>query len=304
MITPMEDQIRLAAFHWLKTQNEIHGDILPRNILENGFDFHGERITLVGPSGIWKPRQFRIKPLSITTILNGPYKDALTSDGFVSYKYRGIDPNHRDNVGLRLAMETKTPLIYFVNVSPGKYMTYFPAYITYDDQQRLSFTVALDQQNFLFTPENMVAENDEPSEYYRRKYITAAVQIRLHQQAFRERVLAAYNTQCCLCKINHYELLDASHIIPDNEPNGDPVIQNGLTLCKIHHAAFDSNIIGITPDYQIKVRTDVLQEIDGPMLKHGIQELNDHRIILPSKRKDYPDKDRLAWRYDRFQKTG
>lgn len=300
-MTPMEDQIRLAAFTWLQNQCKMFGEILPRNLLANGFIFQGERITLLGPSGIWKPKQFRIIPISFTSIINGPYPDEIRADGFLSYKYRGTDPGHRDNVGLRYAMETKTPLIYFANVSPGKYMVNFPAFIIQDDPRRLEFTVALDQQNFMSSQENMAAEKDE---YYRRKYITGTVQIRLHQQAFRERVLAAYNTQCCLCKINHYELLDASHIIPDNEPNGDPVIPNGLTLCKIHHAAFDSNIIGITPDYQIKVRTDVLQEIDGPMLKHGIQELNDHKIILPAKRKDYPDKDRLAWRYDRFQKTG
>jgi len=60
----------------------------------------------------------------------------------------------------------------------------------------------------------------------------------------------------------------------------------------------------ITPDYDIRVRTDVLQEIDGPMLKLGIQEMNNHKIILPSKRRDYPDRERLDWRYERFRKTG
>lgn len=300
----MESQIRLAAFNWLRTQCEIHGEVLPRKILEDGFVFQGERITLVGPSGIWKPRQFQIKPLSITTILNGPYADKRTSDGFLSYKYRGTDPNHRDNVGLRIAMETNTPLIYFVSLTPGKYTVNFPAFIIHNNPQNLEFTVAFDEQSYLVKADNMVQENPESSEYYRRRYITSNVQVRLHQQFFRERVIAAYNTQCCLCKINHNELLDAAHIIPDNEPKGDPIIPNGLTLCKIHHAAFDSNIIGITPDYNIKVRTDVLEEIDGPMLKHGIQELNDHKIILPTKRRDYPDKERLDWRYERFRRAG
>jgi putative restriction endonuclease len=118
----MEDQIRLAAFNWLKTQAEIYGEVFPRNILEAGFDFQGQRITMVGPAGIWKPKQFNVIPISITTILNGPYSDVISEDGFLSYKYRGTDPKHRDNVGLRVAMETKTPLIYFVSLAPGKYM--------------------------------------------------------------------------------------------------------------------------------------------------------------------------------------
>jgi len=74
-----------------------------------------------------------------------------------------------------------------------------------------------------------------------------------------------------------------------------------LSLCKIHHAAFDNNIIGITPDYIIKIRRDILEEIDGPMLKYGIQSLENQKIILPSHKRDWPDKDRLDQRYERFK---
>ena len=38
---------------------------------------------------------------------------------------------------------------------------------------------------------------------------------------------------------------------------------NVLSLCKIHHAAYDKNILGISPDYQVKVRIDILDEVDG-----------------------------------------
>lgn len=299
----MEDQIRLAAFNWLRIQSEIYGDVLPRKLLESGFEFQGERITLLGASGIWKPKQFIIKPISITTVLNGPYPDKMSPDGFLSYKYRGTDPNHRDNVGLRLAMQTKTPLIYFVNLSPGQYMANFPAYIISENRASLEFTVALDDEKYIGIPIETSHVSD-PSEYYRRKYITTLVEQRTHQQSFRLRVLAAYNSQCCLCKLNHSELLDASHIVPDNEPKGDPIVINGLTLCKIHHTAFDVNILGISPDYYIHVREDILQEIDGPMLKFGIQELNKQKIHLPGRERDYPDKERLDWRYEKFLKAG
>jgi putative restriction endonuclease len=299
----MEEQIRLAAFNWLKTQAEIYGEVFPRKILETGFDFHGQRITLVGPAGIWKPKPFSVIPISITTVLNGPYSDVITEDGFLSYKYRGTNPNHRDNVGLREAKMTNTPLIYFVSLSPGKYMANYPAYIMQDNQAMLEFTVALDDEKYIGKPIEPNPIN-APSEYYRRKYITTLVEQRAHQQSFRIRVLAAYNSQCCLCKLNHSELLDAAHIINDTEPLGDPIVPNGLTLCKIHHSAFDVNIIGISPDYQIHVREDILHEIDGPMLKHGIQELNHRKIILPTHRFDYPDRDRLEMRYEKFLKVG
>ncbi|TFH46735.1 MAG: hypothetical protein E4G94_01800 [ANME-2 cluster archaeon] len=60
----------------------------------------------------------------------------------------------------------------------------------------------------------------------------------LHQRGFRERVLLAYHTQCSFCRIKHAELLDAAHIIPDSEPKSLPVVPNGISLCKLHHAGF------------------------------------------------------------------
>jgi putative restriction endonuclease len=59
--------------------------------------------------------------------------------------------------------------------------------------------------------------------------------------------------------LKHRELLDAAHIIPDNLPEGKSTIENGLSLCKLHHSAYDAFIIGVTPDYIIQVRADILE---------------------------------------------
>jgi putative restriction endonuclease len=99
-------------------------------------------------------------------------------------------------------------------------------------------------------------------------------------------------------------LLDAAHIIADKEDIGDPIIPNGLALCKIHHAAFDNNFIGINSDYIIKIRTDLLTETDGPMLRYGIQSLNNTKSILPLHKRHWPDKERLEQRYSDFLKAG
>jgi putative restriction endonuclease len=76
-------------------------------------------------------------------------------------------------------------------------------------------------------------------------------------------VLRAYQQCCAICRLRHDELLEAAHILPDGHPLGEPVIPNGLALCKLHHAAFDAYIIGVTPDLEATVRLDVLQEIDA-----------------------------------------
>ncbi len=297
----MDTEIRSAAFIWLEDQTKIYGDVLPWNILSKGFVFQGQRIIPIGAAGIWKPAIMQY-PLSITTSPESPYDDSFTKDGLLTYRYRGTNPFHRDNIGLREAIRLKKPLIYFHGVLKGKYLATWPVFVIRDNLEDLSFTIAVeDMAHYKFLPESEVAE--DPATYFRRSYLTSNILIRLHQRSFRERVLQAYQDQCSLCHLKHRELLDAAHIIGDKEDNGEPIIQNGLSLCKIHHAAFDKNIIGIDPDYKIRVRKDILEETDGPMLRYGIQLLNDKSLVLPRNKKNWPDRERLEVRFDGFLKA-
>lgn len=298
----MDSQIRLATFDWLQDQIQIHGEVLPWSLLTKGFQFHNQQIHVVGAKGIWKPKTMQL-PLSIITKFEGPYSDSFTKEGLLAYSYRGtkVDINHSDNAGLREVMKQKLPLVYFSGVGKGRYFAAFPVYIIHDNPSRLTFTVQVDQMTALSKPQEA---EDTDSTHWRRKYATTSTKIRLHQQYFRERVLTAYHHQCTLCQLKHSELLDAAHIIPDTDELGAPIVPNGLSLCKIHHAAFDSNIIGINTDYEIKIRSDILEEINGPILKYGIQELNNQKLILPSRNKDWPDKERLEIRFDKFRNAG
>ena len=291
-------QVRLAAFSWLKTQVEIHGDVLPRTLLHEGFNFEGERVPLVAPQGIFKPRIMDL-PLSITTSPNSPYEDSFSRDKYLLYKYRGTDPAHRDNVGLREVFTKQKLLVYFHGLMPGKYLAVWPVFIIADDPTNLSFSVAVDDlATFEVERKDLgqVADREES----RRAYITSTTKVRVHQRRFREKVLEAYRSQCAFCRLRHRELLDAAHIIPDYEPESRPSVDNGLSLCKLHHAAFDSFIIGVSPDFKIKVRGDILEEIDGPLLKHGLQELDGMQIYLPERMIDRPDQEALEWKYQRF----
>lgn len=75
----------------------------------------------------------------------------------------------------------------------------------------------------------------------RRRYVTRVMQQRIHQARFRAIVLLAYSVRCTICRLHdHPELLDAAHILPDGHPRGEPIVPNGLALCKLHHAAFDA----------------------------------------------------------------
>jgi len=302
----MDSKYRTKAFEWLHNQIILHGDVLPRELLVQGFEYQGSRITFLGPQGIWKPKIFPEIPLSITTVISGPYNDSFSDDGLLLYRYQGTDSNQWDNVGLRKAMQYQVPLVYFNNVVKGRYHAIWPVYIVGDNPSLLTFKVAVDDEKSLKYNEAAGSElkiSESASEVARRAYITSTVKIRLHQRSFREKVLLAYKEQCALCRLKHRELLDAAHIIPDSDPEGEPRISNGISLCKLHHAAFDENFIGITPGYIIQVRADILEEKDGPLLKHGLQGLHNGPVSVPREKKLQPDRQLLERKYELFKKA-
>jgi putative restriction endonuclease len=84
---------------------------------------------------------------------------------------------------------------------------------------------------------------------------------------------------------------------------GQPIVSNGLPLTKIHHSAFDADLIGIDPDYRIHVSDRLLEIHDGPFLELGLKGIAGQVIQLPRRNEDRPDRDRLALRFEKFKKA-
>lgn len=293
----LDDHLRAAALARVQLLRERYAGRIPRDELGIGVIVHGQRIPIWNyMKGIHKPAVLGPQgaALSVQTSADSPYEDSHDPEaGHFIYKYRGNDPNHSDNVALRAAMSLQKPLIYLVAVDPGVYDAIVPVYVVGDQPERLQFSLAADQPSALLPL-------SDPLTPLRREYVTRAVMVRLHQQHFRRVVLRAYKEQCAVCRIRHVELLDAAHILADKHQLGEPVVSNGLGLCKIHHSAYDSDILGVDPDARVHIRTDILEERDGPMLRHGLQELHGAALTVPRKCELKPNRDFLAERFERF----
>ena len=299
-----DQEVRVRAFEFLGTQTQLHGDVLPWSVLSRGFDYEGTRVPLIGPQGIFKPAVLPEVPLSIATApeipgRKRPYDDGLGEDEILLYRYRGTDPMHRDNVGLRLAMERHTPLVYLFGIAKGEYLPSWPVYVVGDDRDDLCFRIQVDARERLVGGSADLPQVAEA----RRSYVTVVTLRRVHQATFRQRVLQAYQQRCAICRLKHVELLEAAHIVPDGDPRGEPVVPNGLALCSLHHAAFDRNLFGIRPDLTIEVRRDILGETDGPMLLHGLQKIDNEPILAPRSKLLRPREDFLEIRYEVFRKA-
>jgi putative restriction endonuclease len=225
---------------------------------------------------------------------SGPYDDVETEDGLLRYAYRDGDPDGGDNRKLRRAAELGLPLVLLQGIAPGVFVPTFPVYVVADDPVGRFVEIAVDENLRYLAGATPTADT--------REYAERLTRLRLHQPVFRARVLRAYEQACAICRLKHVDLLDAAHILSDAE-GGQPVVPNGLSLCKIHHAAYDRGILGVRRDYVVEVRADVLIEVDGPMLRHGIQDVHGWTLEVPKRVAERPDQDLLEQRWRVFNQT-
>jgi putative restriction endonuclease len=294
-----DERLRSSAFAFLRAvQLRTGGPVRFDDVAR--FEVDGQFVPLLDRQrGIRKPRTLDAA-LSFRTVYAArpdqrQYDDEPGSDGYLRYKWRGDDPSHPENRALRRAFEARVPLIWFQGIDVGLYLPVFPVWLVAEEPHLHQFVVALDLEQVA----SWDHVGDEAVEL-RRAYAERLVEERLHQPLFRARVLAAYENRCALCRLRHSVLLDAAHIRGDAE-GGEPVVPNGIAMCKIHHAAFDGMIMAVRPDYRIEVRDDVLGEDDGPTLRYALQGLHGDAIEVPRRRAAQPDRNLLEERYERFR---
>jgi len=267
------------------------GGVVTREQLSN-FDIDGGQRRLIDQSrGIWNPRDLNVT-LSIVSSPDGPYDDREVDEGYFVYSYRAGSTDG-DNRKLRAAIELSLPLIMLRKLKAGIFIPIFPVFVVEDDPAARHFLIALDESLRFVKPQALDVRAKEYAQELTRR--------RLHQPWFRASVIRAYETRCPVCRLQHGELLDAAHIVPDADEAALLDVTNGLSLCKIHHAAYDQNLMGIRPDNVVEINRDLLAERDGPMLKYGLQQMHGTTITLPRRKIERPSTDALAVRYEQFK---
>jgi putative restriction endonuclease len=291
-----DDDVRSSCIASLDVLCAKFGEDVPyKEGLAQGFPFRGRRVPFLSyMKGIHRAAAQRgPAALSILTSWKSPYGDEETDDG-VLYAYRAGAVDQPDNRALRAAVELAVPIVYFVGTRPGWYRPLYPCFAVHDDP-------AL--RRVLVTRGAMAGPLDERepvllADPLERRYAVREMRVRVLQARFRGRVLPAYSTQCAVCRLKEMRLLDAAHITADAEA-GEPVISNGLSLCSIHHRAFDQDLMGISPEYAVQVSQHLLDDEDGPMLDL-LKRAHGSAIHVPERRAWRPDRDLLARRFERF----
>jgi putative restriction endonuclease len=293
----------LAA--WIEHTTKRHGPTLDFEILKQGFLFEGRRHPVMHrQKGIYQPKDSPFA-LTLKRSVRGPYDDRFTDDGALRYAMERSGPAGDDNRAVIASCRRHLPLLFLDQVArapTARFTAFYPVWIVDVDLERAEFGVDLErppaaaQLTAGAVPGLSITTNDV------RRYAERHLRVRMHQTRFRERVLDAYQTSCAMCRLREAALLDAAHIDADASDEGEPVVSNGLALCKLHHAAFDAHFVAIEPEsHRIRVQPRLLREHDGPVLRHGIQELEGTALRLPAREADQPDRLRLQRRWAQFE---
>ncbi len=127
----------------------------------------------------------------------------------------------------------------------------------------------------------------------------AVVKQRVNQFFFRSAVMGAYSFRCCISGVGNAELLEACHIVDwseDKTNRSNP--ENGLCLNSLFHTAYDKHLIAITPDYNVVISEEMIENTEDDSFKDYLQGLQNKKLILPNR--FYPKKEFLDYHYQKF----
>jgi predicted restriction endonuclease len=122
--------------------------------------------------------------------------------------------------------------------------------------------------------------------------------IAVRNTLFRRAVVYVYDYRCAFCGLQvlnsrSQNFVDAAHIKPFSQFY-DGRINNGISLCKNHHYAFDNGWFGINDDYTLLI-SDNLRE-DSPHAT-PMREFQGQPIWLPAQQQYYPSLEALHWHH-------
>jgi putative restriction endonuclease len=124
-----------------------------------------------------------------------------------------------------------------------------------------------------------------------RRILVRTIVTRYRASDFRDRVLNAYGHKCAFCGLQ-LGLLDAAHVMPVAAPGSTDEIENGVAACKLHHYAYDSNLISFTTSYRIEVSQERLAELEAKNWQGGLLDFRsnlNNTLLLPGRAQHHPN---------------
>ncbi len=145
------------------------------------------------------------------------------------------------------------------------------------------------------TPTRDAVPTSPEAEEHVRSTVERRLKLAFRAWDFSHRIRTAYQHRCAICGLG-LDLIEGAHIVPVAWPGSSDETDNGLALCRNHHAAYDRGIISVSPEYEVQVANGVrgrdhlnaldrtwIDDLDGRLLR-----------IIPAADRERPSPQNLA----------
>jgi len=113
--------------------------------------------------------------------------------------------------------------------------------------------------------------------------VVATVKQRRGQEYFRDAVINNFGGQCGVTGLSVRELLIAAHILPwSTHPAERWNVRNGLSLSRLHDAAFDRGLITFDDDLRLQLSPRLKRELSQRAIETNFGEYANQPLGLPS----------------------
>lgn len=228
---------------------------------------------------------------------DGPYTDNI-SGGIFYYDGEGLEGDQKLTTANKSLTEANTdfrPIYGFrQEASEGKWKYIgLLEVLDYDyarKNNRKVYEFKLRQKNIesideVLDEESKIEQDSSlptPKLETERKTVSSQLSRKVRDEAFRRKIKKIYNDTCVVCRKKRYTNakypeVQAAHIYPV-EKNGTDDLRNGITLCRLHHWAFDGGLFSITDELKTIVKKELLNDKNYD----EITNYDASSILLPS----------------------
>lgn len=128
------------------------------------------------------------------------------------------------------------------------------------------------------------------------KFIPFKTDMNVRKAAFRRAIMSIYDYTCAVCQLHimtldNVSVTEAAHIIPFSVSGNDDV-RNGISLCQLHHWAFDRGLISLSNDYTVIVSELMVERGPDQWL---LKTMKGNEILLPRKHEEYPAQEAMEY---------
>lgn len=302
-------ELRNAALEHVRELQRRYDDLVPVRALADGFQFRGRRVSFGSFfSGIFHPKELE-GPAALCLVTAPPksgrpppYDDAIDdATGRLIYRFRAARTDTAtarlqaaaDSRALVAAHELAVPVIHFRGIAPGQYAVVAPAFVIAVNEQAQLVELEAGLPLVDTTPAGLVSGDDV------RRYAARS-----------GRAAAPAPVPGCRAARLHDPLRGLPPprglVAPGGAHHRGPRPGRPRDGRQRHLPvrdppdAYDRNLLGIDPGGVVDIARRLLDEIDGPMLRSGLQEFHGAVILQPRRRDEQPDPERLELRYEQF----